>query len=282
MKSTQKEQNTTPSIASVHRKNGNTVHILAALARNQLKHAQVEERPPRYPIFLSHGYLLQSSIPVSLTQTEKRATRDHKSKYIQQVREAVDQHNTVYLFNYENMRSNKFKDVRVEFRDDSRIFLGKNKLLQIALGRTPEEEYSDNLRHLAKGITGGSVGLLITSKPANVVEGYFETLSEPDFARAGARANAEVTITEDKMSSFPVSMMEQLRKLGMPVEIKQGKVVFRDGLQKHRLCKKDEVISAEQCKLLKHFGIKLVNFEVKLLCRWSDGDFEKLNEMDES
>ena len=28
------------------------------------------------------------------------------------------------------------------------------------------------------------------------------------------------------MSHFPVSMMEQLRKLGMPVEIKQGKVVY--------------------------------------------------------
>jgi len=219
---------------------------------------------------------------VSLTQTEKRATRDHKSKYIQLVRETVDQHNSVYLFNYENMRSNKFKDVRIEFREDSRIFLGKNKLLQIALGRTREEEYSDNLRHLAKRITGGTVGLLITSKPAKEVEGYFETLSEPDFARAGARANAEVTITEDQMSSFPVSMMEQLRKLGMPVEIKQGKVVFRDGLEKYRLCKKDEVLSAEQCKLLKHFGIKLVNFEVKLLCRWSDGEFEELNEMDES
>ena len=219
---------------------------------------------------------------VSLTQTEKRATRDHKSKYIQQVRDAVDQHKTVYLFNYENMRSNKFKDVRLEYRDDSRIFLGKNKLLQIALGRTPEEEYSDNLRHLAKGIAGGSVGLLITSKPAKEVEGYFATLSEPDFARAGARATAEVYIAEDRMSNFPVSMMEQLRKLGMPVEIKQGKVVLREGLEKYRLCKKDEVLSAEQCKLLKHFEMKTVHFEVKLMCRWSEGEFEELNQMDES
>ena len=180
------------------------------------------------------------------------------------------------------MRSNKFKDVRLEFRNDSRIFLGKNKLLQIALGRTTEEEYSDNLRHVAKRIVGGSVGLLMTSKPVKEVEGYFESLSEPDYARAGARSVAEVTITQDKMNNFPVSMMEQLRKLGMPVEIKQGKVVFRDGQEDYRLCKKDEVLSAEQCKLLKHFEIKLVNFEVKLLCRWLNGEFVELNEMDES
>lgn len=223
-----------------------------------------------------------SDVAVHLTQTDRRATRDHKSKYIEQVRETIDNHEAVYLFNYENMRSNKFKDVRLEFRNDSRIFLGKNKLLQIALGRTAEEEYSDNLRHVAKRIVGGSVGLLMTSKPANEVEGYFESLSEPDYARAGARSVAEVTITQDKMNNFPVSMMEQLRKLGMPVEIKQGKVVFRDGQEEYRLCKKDEVLSAEQCKLLKHFEIKLVNFEVKLLCRWSNGEVVELNEMDES
>ena len=180
------------------------------------------------------------------------------------------------------MRSNKFKDVRLEFRNDSRIFLGKNKLLQIALGRTPEEEYADNLRHVATRIEGGSVGLLMTSKPDGQVQKYFESLSEPDFARAGAAAVAEVNIAEEKMANFPVSMMEQLRKLGMPVEIKQGKVVFRDGQGTYRLCKKGDILSAEQCKLLKHFEIKLVNFEVKLLCRWSDGAFDELNEMDES
>jgi mRNA turnover protein 4 len=181
------------------------------------------------------------------------------------------------------MRSNKFKDVRLHFREDSRIFLGKNKLLQIALGRTPQEEYADNLRHLAKGIEGGSVGLLMTSKSDTEVEAYFSSLLEPDYARAGARATAEVFVSEDKMSGMPVSMMEQLRKLGMPVEIKMGKVVFRDGLASYRICRKGDVLSAEQCKLLKHFDIKLVNFQVKLLCRWSDGEFVELNNgMEES
>jgi mRNA turnover protein 4 len=221
-------------------------------------------------------------VTVALTQTDKRATREHKSSYIQQVRDSIDKHETIYLFSYENMRSNKFKDVRMQFREDSRIFLGKNKLLQIALGRTPEEEYSDNLRHVSKRISGGTVGLLITSKPAADVAGYFAGLSEPDFARAGAPATVEVYVKGDQMELFPVSMMEQLRKLGMPVEVKQGKVVFREGQEKYRLCKKGDVLTAEQCKLLKHFDVKLIRFEVKLVCRWSDGEFEILSEMDES
>ena len=219
---------------------------------------------------------------VALTQTDKRTTRDHKSKYIEEVRHAIDKHETLYLFSYENMRSNKFKNVRLYFRTDdkkypSRIFLGKNKLLQIALGRTPEEEYADNLRHVAKRITGGSVGLLFTSKPTNEVESYFDNMIEPDFARAGAVATREVIISNDTLSYYPVSMMEQFRKLGMPVEIKLGKVILRNGSSDgYRICKQGEVLSAEKCKLLTHFDQKLTNFKVDLVCRWSNGQFDML------
>jgi mRNA turnover protein 4 len=219
-------------------------------------------------------------LAVNLTQTEKRATREHKSSYIQQVREAVDKHDSLYLFSYENMRSSKFKNVRLEFRGSdevpSRIFLGKNKLLQIALGRNPEEEYSDNLRHVAKGITGGSVGLLFTSRPRNEVEGYFESMIEPDFARAGSVSSRTVMVTNELLERFPVSMMEQFRKLGMPVEIKVGRVVLRDEVEEFRVCKEGETLSAEKCKLLVHFEIKVANFKVDLVSRWADGEYEEL------
>jgi mRNA turnover protein 4 len=218
---------------------------------------------------------------VALTQTEKRATREHKSAFIKDVRESVDKHKSLYLFSYENMRSNKFKDVRRHFRgtakeEPSRIFLGKNKLLQLALGRTPEEEYSDNLHHVAKRITGGCVGLLSTSRSRNDVEGYFSSYSEPDFARAGSVSPREVLVNSGMLDAFPVSMMEQFRKLGMPVEIQNGKVVFRDGVSEFRICKEGETLSAEKCKLLVHFGMKITNFKVGLVCRWENGEFELL------
>jgi mRNA turnover protein 4 len=221
-------------------------------------------------------------LAVALTNTEKRTTREHKSSYIQQVRDAVDKHESLYLFSYENMRSSKFKNVRLEFRGSdevpSRIFLGKNKLLQIALGRNSEEEYSDNLQHVAKGITGGSVGLLFTSRPRNEVEGYFSSMVEPDFARAGSVSSRTVMATNEMLDRFPVSMMEQFRKLGMPVEIKVGKVILRDGLTEYRVCKDGETLSAEKCKLLVHFETKVADFKVDLVSRWADGEFEPLQQ----
>jgi mRNA turnover protein 4 len=218
-----------------------------------------------------------------LTKTAKK-TRDHKSSVIREVRDAIDNHDILYLFSYENMRSNKFKKLRLHFREpdmegkSSRIFLGKNKLLQIALGRTPEEEYADNLRHVSK-LTSGSVGLLFTSRPSTEVEQYFEDLVEEDFARAGSVAPRQVAVTNDMVATHPVSMVEQFRKLGLPVEVQNGRLALIGGTNEYIVCKAGETLSAEACKSLVHFGIKLAEFRLKLICKWSsaEGEFEMLN-----
>jgi mRNA turnover protein 4 len=160
----------------------------------------------------------------------------------------------------------------------TRIFLGKNKLMQIALGRTPEDEYADNLRHVSNKIVD-SVGLLCTSRSQQEVLDYFSNLVEPDFARAGFVAPRDVYITNEMLSNYPVSMMEQqFRKQGLPVKIDNGKIVLLDGKTEHRLCKSGETLSPEKCKALSHFGIKLSEFRVKLVCHWSkDGEFTDLS-----
>ena len=226
-------------------------------------------------------YLRPLVFVVALTQTAKK-TRDHKQGVILDIREAIDEHDSLYLFSFENMRSNKFKDVRMHFREadaggksSSRIFLGKNKLMQIALGRGPEDEHADNLRHMSK-LTTGSVGLLATSKPRKEVEEYFANLVDEDFARAGSIAPSTVKITSDMVATHPVSMTELFRKLGMPVEVQNGKIAFVGGKAEHVVCKKGQTLSVEACKILTHFGIKLSQFRVRLVCRWSDGDFEML------
>lgn len=158
----------------------------------------------------------------------------------------------------------------------SRIFLGKNKLMQIALGRTPEDEYSENLRHASKLITG-NVGLLMTSKPNAEVEEYFANFAEDDFARAGAKATKKVVVDNEMLYNFPTSMVEQFRKMGLPVDVQTGKLVLIGNKKQHVVCEEGDELSAEDCKLLTQFGIKLTEFRVKLLCRWSasDGSFEE-------
>lgn len=161
----------------------------------------------------------------------------------------------------------------------SRIFLGKNKLLQIALGKTPEDEYADNLRLVSNEISE-SVGLLFSSRSRKSVEDYFSNLCEPDFARAGFVSPRDVFITNEMLANHPVSMMEQqFRKQGLPVKIDNGSIVLLDGMTEYKLCKEGDTLSPEQCKALSHFGIKLSEFRVKLVCYWSSktGEFELLH-----
>jgi mRNA turnover protein 4 len=198
------------------------------------------------------------------------------------VRETIDDHDAIYLFSYENMRSNKFKKIRMDFRQPdmegrrSRVFLGKNKLMQIALGRTTEDEYSENLRHVSKLIVG-NVGLLMTSKPDSEVEEYFSNFAEDDFARAGATATRTVTVNNEMLYNFPTSMVEQFRKLNLPVDIDNGKIVLIGGKKEHTICEEGDELSVEACKLLVQFGVKLTEFRVQLLCRWksTDNSFEE-------
>jgi len=158
----------------------------------------------------------------------------------------------------------------------SRIFLGKNKLMQIALGRTAEDEYSENLRHVSKLITG-NVGLLMTSKPREEVEEYFATFQEDDYARAGAHATRQVMVDNTMLYNFPTSMAEQFRKMGLPVDVSNGKLILMGGKENHTICEEGDELSAENCKLLTQFGIKLTQFTVKLICRWdsTNASFEE-------
>jgi mRNA turnover protein 4 len=170
-----------------------------------------------------------------------------------------------------------FRQTKDEMEMPTKIFLGKNKLMQIALGKTPEDEYSDNLRHVGKQITS-SVGLIFTSRPRSDVEGFFADFSEPDFARAGFVSPRDVVITNEMLFNQPVSMLEQqFRKKGLPVKIDTGKIVLLDNKGEYRLCKEGETLTPEKCKLLTLFGIKLSNFRVKLVCRWSNGEFQTLD-----
>lgn len=225
---------------------------------------------------------------MALTKTAKK-TREHKTNYVENVRSAIDDNNRLYLFSYENMRSNHFKDVRLHFRGDNksssdemndddndantegRIFLGKNKLLQIALGRTPEDEYSDNLFKLSK-LLSGSVGILCTSQKPKDVEEYFAKLAVEDFARAGAVAPKSVKLTQAQVETHPVNMVEQFRKLGLPVEVNNGRVAFVGERADWEVCKKNQELSVEQCKILCHMGVKLSVFKIGLTCRWEKAD----------
>lgn len=90
---------------------------------------------------------------VSLTKTSKKG-RELKQGIVSEVRKCVDDYSSVYVFSFLNMRSKLLKEVRMDFRKDSRFFMGKNKVMVLALGKSEADEYQDNLREVGKMLRG--------------------------------------------------------------------------------------------------------------------------------
>ena len=128
----------------------------------------------------------------ALTKTEGKGAQ-LKMDLVEKIRDSVDNYKFLYVFSYENMRTNMFKQVRKELKD-SRLFLGKNKVMQIALGRTEAEEYGDELMEISKQLSGNK-GLLFSDKNVKQCK-IFNSSTQKDFARAGNLATETVEFEE--------------------------------------------------------------------------------------
>lgn len=56
---------------------------------------------------------------VTLSKTKKKG-REHKETIVNSIRDAVEKYNSIYVFNFENMRNLKFKEFREQLRSSSR------------------------------------------------------------------------------------------------------------------------------------------------------------------
>jgi len=207
---------------------------------------------------------------VTLTQVDAK-TRSQKTAVIDHIRDAVDEYANVYTFTFDNMRSELFNPIRQEWRD-SRFFFGKNKVMQVALGRTAGEAYRENLHQVA-GALLGNVGMLMTNRPRAEVMEYFGTLVADDYARAGGVAMTTVKVPAGPRKDFLFSQHEYIRKLGLPVLLKTGVVVVE---VPHTVCREGEVLDTNQAKLLQLLGEKQARFTVRMLSMWSDGKYTEL------
>lgn len=114
-----------------------------------------------------------------MTKTNKKG-RELKQGIVSEVRKCVDEYPSVYVFSFVNLRSKLLKEVRMDFRKDSRFFMGKNKVMILALGKSQQDEYQDSLRQVSKRLKGqvclrdetaavvAYVGPLARSKPCRV------------------------------------------------------------------------------------------------------------------
>ncbi|KAL0263649.1 mRNA turnover and ribosome assembly protein [Diplodia seriata] len=212
---------------------------------------------------------------VHLSKVEKKG-KELSEKLFNNVREAADNFQYIYVFDVENMRNNYLKEVRQEF-SDSRIFFGKTKVMAKALGTDDASEHLPNLHKLAQRLEG-NVGLFCTNRePTEIIE-HFQSYSQTDFARAGVEATQTFTVPEGVVYSragelpveedvpLPHPVEVTVRKWGMPTRLEKGKVMLD---QPYTICTEGQTLNSHQTALLKLFGVAMAEFRIKFLAYYN-------------
>lgn len=65
---------------------------------------------------LVHLSLSFLTLLVSLTQTKQKG-KEHKDNVVNTVRECVDNYKFIYVLEFDNLRTNAFKDLRLQLND---------------------------------------------------------------------------------------------------------------------------------------------------------------------
>ncbi|XP_050227909.1 uncharacterized protein LOC126677376 [Mercurialis annua] len=210
---------------------------------------------------------------VTLTKTKKKG-REHKELIVTSIRDAVETYSSVYVFSFENMRNLKFKEFREQLKTTSRFFLGSNKVMQIALGRSASDEIRPGLHKVSK-LLHGDAGLFLTNLSKEEVERIINEYEDYDFAKTGSIATERVELKEGPLEQFTHEMEPFLRKQEMPVRLNKGVVEL---VSDFVVCEEGKHLSPESARILRSMGIKMATFKLHLICRWSPEDFELYRE----
>ena len=223
---------------------------------------------------------------VTLAQTDKKG-KENKTRIFDEVRSALDEFRFVWILQLDDVRTPVLQDIRTDWAG-SKLILGKRRVLEKALGDTPEEEYKDNLHKLSKLCTGVS-GLLFTNETPDTVQAYFTAYSKQDYSRAKSKAPIDFTIPEGIVYSrggqiaieedVPMShsLEETLRnKLKVPTKIKAGKIILNEP---YVVCTEGETLDVRKALLLKQFGIAASEFKVNTIA-YFDNESSELTKFD--
>eukprot|EP00696_Hemimastix_kukwesjijk_P012220 gnl/Hemi2/25328_TR8527_c0_g1_i1.p1 gnl/Hemi2/25328_TR8527_c0_g1~~gnl/Hemi2/25328_TR8527_c0_g1_i1.p1 ORF type:complete len:225 (-),score=12.67 gnl/Hemi2/25328_TR8527_c0_g1_i1:94-768(-) len=207
---------------------------------------------------------------VSLTSTQKTPydRMEHKKALVTQIRAALETYSSLYVFTTHNARGENLKQVRNQWKD-SRFFLGKNKVMMLALGRNEESEVEQGLCEVGKLLVGSS-GLLFTNRPRAEVVRWFKAFSVDEFARGGFSAPRDITLQPGVLrpdNPFPSSAEPLLRdRLGLPVSVVDGAIQL---LREYPVCTAGTALTPEQAKILELLGLRTCTFTIQLICHWS-------------
>ncbi|KAH9256324.1 hypothetical protein BASA81_005545 [Batrachochytrium salamandrivorans] len=220
----------------------------------------------------------------TISDKKKLASAKHKTKatsttaiskqdFVEKIRQFVETRQFLYVFDLINSRTSLLKQIRDDFKSEAVFVFGKNKLMQIALGRSKEEELKPSLAKVSLKVAeanrgGGMVGLLFSNEP--IPQSRLDeatTALGKDYAKSGFTCPSRVELKSGPIVGLPSSMLELLRdQLKLPVALNKGVIELQSDFV---VCEEGDVLTVESARILKLFGVALSEFKIRLLHQYT-------------
>lgn len=211
---------------------------------------------------------------VPLSKVAKKGFNDRKAKLFTRIHKYLKEYKYCFAFSYKNMTNMSMNALKDYFKD-SIFIVGKNKVIQVALGKDGEnKEPKENSSQLSPFLKG-NCGLFFTNKDPDDIIAYFKEYKCPYFGNVGTISNQTVILKrgfDEHMADFPPSMEGQFRQLGIKLKLDNGKYCLLDDFT---VCEEGKPLTPEQSKMIKHLGIYMDEFKIDIQAYLGEnGQFE--------
>ncbi|CAD2109046.1 ribosome biogenesis protein MRT4, putative [Plasmodium vinckei] len=215
------------------------------------------------------------NITISLTKVKKKLNKKElkDQKFSELKKHASIQNIYIYALDVRTHSNNNLKKVIDHFKPSGgKFFIGKNKLMKLALGDDEKHEIKPNVSKIAELLVGNRILLITKDEPLKVIK-FFNEFQPEEYIIHGNISKEDITLKCGDVLNVPVSMQKDLQKLKVNFDIVDQKIIIKEDKV---LAEKDKLVSLENAKLLRMLNMKIGKFDISVLAYWHLNNFVSL------
>ncbi|SBT36816.1 ribosome biogenesis protein MRT4, putative [Plasmodium ovale wallikeri] len=212
---------------------------------------------------------------ISLTKVKKKLNKkEMKNMKLTELKKMIEIPNIyIYVLDVRTHSNNNLKNAIEYFKTSGgKFFIGKNKLMQLALGSSNESEVKPNVSKISQLLVGNRILLITKDAPLKVIK-FFNEYQPEEYIKHGNISTQDVTLKCGDILKVPVSMQKDLQKRRVNFDIVDQKIILRENKV---LAEKNKLVSIENAKLLRMLNMKIAKFDIAVLGYWYYNNFVSL------
>ncbi|CDO66455.1 ribosome biogenesis protein MRT4, putative [Plasmodium reichenowi] len=206
------------------------------------------------------------NVKISLTKVKKKVNKkEMKDLKLLEIKKMIQIPNVyVYVLDIRTYSNNNLKVAIEHFKPNGKFFIGKNKLMKLALGINENNEVKPNMSKISELLIGNRILLITKDGPLSVLK-FFNEFQPEEYIKHGNISPQDITLKCGEVLNVPVSMQKDLQKRKLNFDIVDQKIILKENKV---LAEKDKLISLENSKILRMLNMKIAFFDIAVLGYW--------------